>query len=69
MRTVPHRHVGAIICVGPSGLIQYGTGTLISGNIVLTCAHVIYSKQYKAYYPKIVFYLGLSGDMKLWYEV
>ena len=44
MKDLPHRHIGAIICVGPGGSIQYGTGTLISRNLVLTCAHVIYNK-------------------------
>ena len=69
MLTLPHKHIGAIICVGPAGSIQYGTGTLISKNLVLTCAHVIYNKSHKAYYPRIIFYPGLCGDLDKWYEV
>lgn len=44
MTKLPHRHIGAIICLGYTGQLQYGTGTLISKNLVLTCAHVIYNK-------------------------
>ena len=61
MNKMPHRHIGAILCFGPAQTIQYGTGTLISRDLVLTCAHVIYNKEHQAYYPKIYFYPGLSG--------
>lgn len=63
---IPHRHIGAVISVGPGGSIQFGTGILLSKNLVLTCAHVIYNKQYQAYYDKIIFYPALYGDMKKW---
>ena len=63
MNTLPHRHIGALISVGPGGIIQYGTGTLISKDLVLTCASVIYNKEHQAFYPKIIFYPKLSGNM------
>ena len=69
MNLLPHRHIGAVVCVGPGGNIQYGTGTLISRDLVLTCAHVIYNRMHQAYYPKIVFYPSLCGDMEKWHMV
>lgn len=69
MSSLPHRHIGAVISVGPAGSIQYGTGTLISRNLVLTCAHVIYNRQHEAYYPRILFYPALAGEMEIWHEV
>ena len=61
MKMLPHKHIGAIICRGPVNTLQTGTGMLISKNMVLTCAHVIFNKHYNAPYPKIYFYLGQYG--------
>ena len=69
MNTLPHRHIGALISVGPGSIIQYGTGTLISKDLVLTCASVIYNKEHQDFYPKIVFYPKLSGNMEKWHIV
>ena len=69
MSALPHRLIGAVISIGPGGSIQYGTGTLISKNLVLTCAHVIYNRPHQAYYPKIIFYPSLCGDMNKWHIV
>ena len=69
MSSLPHRHIGAVVCVGPGGAIQFGTGTLLSRDLVLTCAHVIYNAPHQAYYPKIVFYPALYGDMEKWHIV
>ena len=66
MSLLPHKHIGAVICVGPGGSIQYGTGTLISRNLVLTCAHVIYNRPHQAFYPRIIFYPALCGEMEKW---
>lgn len=44
MHRLPHRILGAIICRGPQGSVQVGTGVLISSDLVLTCAHVLFNK-------------------------
>ena len=69
MSSLPYRLIGAVISVGPANSIQYGTGILLSKDLVLTCAHVIYNKPHQAYYDKISFYPALFGDMKKWIRV
>lgn len=44
MKNVSHKQIGAVIFLGPFNSIKYGTGTLISENIVLICIHAIYNK-------------------------
>ena len=70
MKKIPHRHIGTVICLGPGGAAQFGTGILISKNLVLTCAHVIHSRSYNAFFPNIYFYPGVYGPFE-WnrYEV
>ena len=69
MSSLPHNLIGAVLSVGPGGSIQYGTGILVSKDLVLTCAHVIYNKPHQAYYDKIIFYPSLCGEMKKWIMV
>ena len=61
MQTMPHRHIGTVICFGYGGVLQFGTGILISKNLVLTCAHVIQNKNYNAFFPAIYFYPAQYG--------
>ena len=39
----------------------FGTGILISSNLVLTCAHNVYDKKYSKTNYEIEFYHGLCG--------
>jgi V8-like Glu-specific endopeptidase len=47
------------------------TGTIISNDLVLTCAHAIYNPIKKTYYKNLRFYPGANGlvDNKDCYEV
>ena len=56
----PLSAIGLLKCVYESGLIMYGTGTLINLNMVLTCAHILYSPVLKKRCNKVTFYLNLS---------
>ena len=65
----PDRHISTVNSMTPAENIQYGTGILLSKNLVLTCAHAIYNKQHQAYDPRTVFYPGLCGEMEKWHLV
>ena len=69
MRMLPHRHIGVIVCHHPMGLLQLGTGILVSKNLILTCAHVIHQKDYNAFFPNIYFYPAQYGELKEYYRV
>ena len=57
----PHQLIGAVICIGGRKRRNCGSGILISKDLVLTCAHVVYSQELKMKYEKIEFYLGQHG--------
>ena len=64
-----HRLTGALICM-KDGLKNYGTGMLISNNLVLSCAHNIVNRQRKIKLDeKILFYPGQQGPLQDYYEV
>ena len=56
----PLSAIGLLQCNYGNGLTMYGTGTLINLNMVLTCAHVLYSPILKKRCESATFYLNLS---------
>ena len=42
-----------------------GTAILVAPNVILTCAHNVYSKNILSEAQKIIFFLGLNGDKTL----
>ena len=46
------------------GKYLFGTGFLISGDLVLTSAHNVYSKMTGHTYRNLVFYPGVSGPLQ-----
>ena len=56
----PLSAIGLLKCDYGNGLIMYGTGTLVGLNMVLTCAHILYSPILKRRCNKATFYLNLS---------
>ena len=61
----PISSIGLLKCDYGNGLIIYGTGTLIGLNMVLTCAHILYSPILKRRCNKATFYLNLSNGKYL----
>ena len=61
----PLSAIGLLKCDYGNGLIVYGTGTLISLNMVLTCAHVLFSPILKRRCNKVTFYMNLSNGKYL----
>jgi V8-like Glu-specific endopeptidase len=62
MNEVMHRNIGAIVSSHPNkNAPAYGTGFLISDNLVLTCGHNIYDRHEQVYFSNILFYPGVSG--------
>ena len=56
----PLSAIGLLKCDYGNGLIIYGTGTLVALNMVLTCAHILYSPILKRRCTKVTFFLNLS---------
>jgi len=70
MKEVPHRHIGVVLAIHPSGVFQVGTGTLISKNLVLTCAHVIHCKDYQnKLFPELYFYPAQYGRLSNYIKI
>ena len=61
----PLSAIGLLRCDYGNGLSMYGTGTLINLNMVLTCAHVLYSPILKRRCESAIFYLNLSNGKYL----
>ena len=61
----PLSAIGLLKCDYGNDLIMYGTGTLVSLNMVLTCAHILYSPVLKRRCNNAVFYLNLSNGKYL----
>ena len=61
----PLSAIGLLQCNYGNGLTMYGTGTLINFNMVLTCAHVLYSPILKKRCESAIFYLNLSDGKYL----
>ncbi len=62
MKDLPHKHIGAIVSKC-KGVPLKGTGLLVSPNLVLTCAHNLYIRQYLEYSYDIKFYPGQCGPL------
>ena len=56
----PLSAIGLLKCDYGKGLTMFGTGTLINLNMVITCAHVLYSPILKRRCESATFYLNLS---------
>ena len=56
----PLSAIGLLRCDYGNGIVMYGTGTLINLNMVITCAHVLYSPVLKRRCESAMFYLNLS---------
>lgn len=70
MNEVMHSNIGAIISSHPNkNGPAYGTGFLISDNLVLTCAHNIYDRHEQVYFTDMLFYPGVCGQLKNPFEV
>jgi V8-like Glu-specific endopeptidase len=78
MQSNPFKNVGLIEIITGGNADAHGTGTLISPNLVLTCAHIIYNQNYprhskdptKNHLAKYLrFYPGHSGELNNPYEV
>lgn len=42
MKMLPHTCIGLVICVNKFGVVGYSTGFLVSSNLVITSAHVMF---------------------------
>jgi len=56
----PLSAIGLLKCDYGNGLTMFGTGTLINLNMVITCAHVLFSPVLKRRCESATFYLNLS---------
>ena len=61
----PLSAIGLLKCDYGNGLTMFGTGTLINLNMVITCAHVLYSPILKRRCESATFYLNLSDGKYL----
>lgn len=46
-------------------IVANGTAMLVAPNVILTCAHNVYSKNIFSEASRVVFFLGLNGDKAL----
>jgi len=60
MSMLPYRHIG-VIRSRSDELQAWGTGILMSNDLVLTCAHNIYNRKNRCYYSQVEFYPGQYG--------
>ena len=65
MRALHHSHIGPVICIDDKNQMAMGSGILISSNLVLTCAHVIYHEKEQRYFPNIFFFPGQHGPFQI----
>ena len=61
----PLSAIGLLKCDYGNGLTMFGTGTLINLNMIITCAHVLYSPILKRRCESATFYLNLSNGKYL----
>ena len=58
-----HKHLGAITYTTMNTNTGTGTGLLISPNLVLTAAHVVFDKKISKYNTNLKFHHGVCGKM------
>lgn len=59
-----HQQIGALISVSPTTKkVKYGTGVLISPDLVLTVAHNIFDMGTRHDYQELKFYPGQYGKL------
>jgi len=64
------QQIGALISINKkTKKVQYGTGALISPNLVLTSALNIFDMKAREDYHDIKFYPGLCGKLENGYEI
>jgi V8-like Glu-specific endopeptidase len=61
----PLSAIGLLKCDYGNGFFVYGTGTLISPSIVLTCAHILYNPVMKKKAENVTFYMNLNNGQFL----
>jgi V8-like Glu-specific endopeptidase len=62
MKDIPHRLIGVLLCRAKTrGTLIKGTAFLISPDLVLTCSHNLYDKEYSEEYYNVRFYPGHFG--------
>ncbi len=57
MKVYPHYAIGALTCRNITGHLVKASGALVSPNLVITAAHVIFDRKYGFIYPN-------NGDEK-----
>ncbi len=45
LKQLLHRSIGAVSCLNSEKELYYGSGVLISKNLVLTCAHNLFDRK------------------------
>ena len=61
----PLSAIGLLKCDYGNGFYIYGTGTLISPSMVLTCAHILYNPVMKKKAENVTFYMNLNNGLFL----
>ena len=61
IKKFPFSTIGIVNFKDSNGLVKYGTGTLISSNLILTCAHNVYDKDKGVHYKNHEFTIGLQN--------
>ena len=61
----PLSAIGLLKCDYGNGFFIYGTGTLISSSMVITCAHILYNPIMKKKAENVTFYMNLNNGFFL----
>ena len=69
MTKVPHKHVVAIIWRNHENEVGRGSGVLVSGNVVITCAHNLYHRTVPVHESWLEIYVAPWGELGKFYKV